>query len=231
MVKFLTEMIDWSEVWASLIPLIIYLWVRPTAAWVKPLLAYLVIAFLLSVVIDITWKSVELGIEDWCKKTFWWLYRGEYLYTLVFYNANSFLRLLLFTWFFYLVNPKYQKTYVIITTLFIAGGVANFAFSENIILTFSSRLFTIEAAIILFYCLLYYYAAIMNDEIKSLFSLPPFWIVMGLTLYASVNFLIFLFYKYLIVAERNYAIDVWNVHNGIYIVLMIFIGVALKKAR
>jgi len=231
MVKFLTEIIDWSEVWAILIPLAIYLLLKPHAAWIKPLLIYLVIAFLLSVVIDVTWKSRDLGIEEWCKKTLWWLYRGQYLYTLVFYNINSFLRLMLFTWFFYLVNPRYKKIYAIITILFVTAGFANFVFFEDIILTFSSRLFTIEAAIILFYCLLYYYAAIMNDEIKSLFSLSPFWVVMGLTLYASVNFLIFLFYKYLIEAEKNYAIGVWNVHNGIYIVLMIFIAVAFKKAK
>lgn len=222
---------DWSEVWATLIPLIVYLIFKPRAAWVRPLLIYLVIAFLLSVVIDVTWKSAELGITGWSEKTFSWLYRGHYLYNLVFYNVNSFSRLILLTCFFYLVIPRYKKIYAIVTIFFIAGGIANFIFSENIIKDFSSRLFTIEAAIILYYCLLYYYASIMNDEIRSLFSLPHFWIVMGLTLYASVNFLIFLFYKYLTSAEEGYAIDVWNVHNGIYIVLMIFMAVAFKKAK
>ena len=231
MVKFLTDMMDWSEVWATLIPLVVYLWVKPRGRWIRPLFVYLVLALLLSLVIDITWKCVDLGIEDWNKKIFWWLYRGETFYNLIFYNLNSFLRLILFTWFFYLVNSKYNKTYSIISFLFITAGIVNFVLFENIILTFSSRMFTIEAAIILFYCLLYYYSAIMNDEIKSLFSLPPFWIVVGLTLYASVNFLIFLFFKYLIEAEKNYAIGVWNVHNGIYIVLMIFIAVAFKKAK
>jgi hypothetical protein len=71
----------------------------------------------------------------------------------------------------------------------------------------------------------------MDEEIPSPLALPPFWTVMGLTLYTSVNFLIFLFYNYLIGAEKNYAIEVWNVHNLIYIVLMITIAVAVKKIK
>jgi len=229
--KTLEEVLDWSEVWATLIPLIVYIWIKPKAIWTRPLLIYLLIALLLSLVIDITWKSKELGIKEWMEKTFWWLYQGKYLYTLIFYNINSFIRLLLLSWFFYMVNPLYKKTYTLITGLFFIGGIINFVFFESIVLSFSSRLFTIEAAIILFYCLLYYYTVNMNDEIKSPLALPPFWIVMGLTLYTSVNFLIFLFYNYLINAERNYAISIWNVHNLIYIVLMIFIAIGFKKAK
>ena len=227
----LIEILDWSEVWATLIPLTVYILVKPKASWVKPLLIYLFLALLLSLVIDITWKSEDLGIENWIKKTFWWLYRGETLYTLIFYNIISFLRLLLLTWFFSLVNSSYKKTYIIITAVFLGGTLINFVFFENILLSFSSRLFTAEAAIILFYCLLYYYTVNMNDEIKSPLALPPVWVVMGLTLYASANFLIFLFYKYLISSERYYAINIWNVHNLIYIVLMISIAAAFKKAK
>ena len=229
--RYLEEILDWSEVWATLIPLIVYMWIKPKAIWTRPLLIYLLIALLISLVVDITWKSTDLGLKDWVEKTFWWLYRGKILYTLIFYNINSFLRLLLLTWFFYKINTLYKKTYLIITGLFLTGVIINFGFFESIVLSFSSRLFTIEAAIILFYCLLYYYTVNMNDEIKSPLALPPFWIVMGLTLYTSVNFLIFLFYNYLIKAERNYAISIWNVHNLIYIVLMIFIAIGFKKAK
>ena len=229
--KILEGVLDWSEVWATLIPLIVYIWIKPKAIWTRPLLIYLLIALLISLVVDITWKSTDLGIKDWVEKTFWWLYHGKILYTLIFYNINSFLRLLLLTWFFYKINSLYKKTYLIITGLFLTGVIINFGFFESIVLSFSSRLFTIEAAIILFYCLLYYYTVNMNDEIKSPLALPPFWVVMGLTLYTSVNFLIFLFYNYLINAERNYAISIWNVHNLIYIVLMIFIAIGFKKAK
>jgi len=229
--RFLEGILDWSEVWATLIPLFVYMWIKPKAIWIRPLLIYLLIALLISLVVDITWKSTDLGIKDWVEKTFWWLYHGKYLYTLIFYNINSFLRLLLLAWFFYMVNPLYKKTYIVITGIFLIGVIINFIFFESIVLSFSSRLFTIEAAIILFYCLLYYYTVNMNDEIKSPLALPPFWIVMGLTLYTSVNFLIFLFYNYLINAERNYAIGIWNVHNLIYIVLMTFIAIGFKKAK
>jgi len=231
MVKFLKEMLDWSEVWATLIPLIVYLWVKPRASWIRPLLIYLVIALLLGLIIDFTWKSVKLDMEALSKKIFSWLYLGEELYTLVLYNLNSFLRLLLVSWFFYLVNPLYKRTYVIVTSVFLIAAVINFWDVDKIVMTFSSPLFTVEAAIILFYCLLYYYTVNMNEEIASPLALPSFWIVMGLTLYTAVNFLIFLFYNYLINAESIYAKNIWNVHNLMYIVLMIFTAIGFKKAK
>jgi hypothetical protein len=235
MIEFLKELLDWSEVWATLIPLTVYFVWKPKARWLKPVLLYLAVALLLNLVIDFTWKAKNLGLGDWSKKIFWWLYvnvKGKPdLYTLIFYNLNSCIRLLCFSWFFYLVNPAYRKIYKFITTFFISGIAVNFIFYEDIFLSFSSRLHTIEAAILLFYCLLYYYAVNMDEEIPSPLALPPFWTVMGLTLYTSVNFLIFLFYNYLIGAEKNYAIEVWNVHNLIYIVLMITIAVAVKKIK
>lgn len=229
MTEYLEEILDWSEVWATLIPLIVYLWIKPNASWVKPVLIYLILALLIGLVVDVTWK---FGKEEWVKSTFSWLYRDKILYTLVFYNINSFIRLILFTCFFYLANPSFKKIYIIVTCLFLAGTLINFTLEfENIITDFSSRTFTVEAAIILFYCLLYFYHVNMNDEIRSPLTLPPFWIVMGLTLYTAVNFLIFLFYHYLISAERDYAIVIWNVHNIIYIVLMVFIAIAFKKTK
>lgn len=226
--KLIKEILDWSEVWATLIPLIVYLWVKPKAAWVKPLVIYLLFALLCSLIIDLSWKT---GTKEWSKRLFNWLYQGEILYTLILYNINSFARLLLLTCFFYLANPLYKKTYIVTTCIFLAAVIVNFIFFENVVLSFSSRLLAVEAAIILFYCLLYYYSVNMNDDVKSPLALPPFWIVMGLTLYTSVNFLIFLFYNYLINAELKYAKWIWNVHNIIYIVLMIFIAVAFKKAK
>lgn len=228
MVKILKEILDWSEVWATLIPLIVFIWVRPRASWVKPLLIYLILALLLALVVDVTWK---FGTEEWVKKTFWWLFRGEILYTLIFYNINSFLRLILLTGFFFLANPLHKKIYIGFSGVFLLAAIINFIFLEDIFLSFSSRLLTAEAAIILVYCLLYYYDVNMNDEINSPLALPPFWVVMGLTLYTSVNFMIFLFYNYLINAERDYAIDIWSVHNISYIVLMVFIAIAFKKAK
>lgn len=235
MTKILKELLDWSEVWATLIPLTVYLIWKPKANWLKPILLYLVMALILNLVIDFTWKASSLGLSDWRKKIFWWLYVEEkgkkFLYNLIFYNVNSCIRLLCFSWFFYLVNPAYRKIYMFITALFLSGIVMNFIFFENIFLSFSSRLHTIEAAILLFYCLLYYYAVNMDEEIPSPLALPPFWTVMGMTLYTSVNFLIFLFFKYLTDSEKNYAIEVWNVHNLVYIVLMISLAVAIKKIK
>jgi len=233
MTKILKEILNWSEVWATLIPLAIFLWYKPKAKWVKPLIVYLLLALLLNLIADFTWKSNRFGLKEWSKKFFWWLYhdtgQGKRLYTVILYNINSFIRLLLITWFFYKVNPGFRKIYIILTALFVAGVGINFVFFENILLSFSSRLFTVEAAIILFYCLLYHYTTNMNDKIISPIALPETWVVMALTLYTSINFLIFLFFNYLIMEQEKYAISVWNVHNLSYIVLMIIMGASLKK--
>jgi hypothetical protein len=233
--KFLKEIFDWSEVWATLIPLVVYLKYKPKTDWVKPLIVYLLTALLLAIVIDFTWKSPKLGLKEFSEQIFGWLYLEmngkKRLFNVIFYNIGSFCRLLFITWFFTKVIPGFKKILFIVTILFITAVIVNFTIFEDLILTFSSRLFTFEAGIILFYCLLYYYTVNMNDEIISLTRLGSFWIVMGLTLYTSVNFLIFLFFKYLINTQQKYAMDIWNVHNAIYIILMIFIAIGFKKQK
>ena len=233
--EILKEIFDWSEVWATLIPLMVFFIYKPKADWIKPLFVFLLVTLVFALLIDFTWKSRGMGLQKFSEQVFGWLYLEsngkKRLFNVIFYNANSFFRLILITWFFYRLIPHYKKVFIVITLLFIAGGITNFIVFENIMRNFSSRLFTFEAGIILFYCLLYYYTVTMNDEIISPIALPSFWAVMGFTFYNAVNFLIFLFFNYLINAEQQFAKQIWNVHNGIYIVLMIFIAVAFNKAR
>src|SRR5436190_449987 len=158
---WLTEIIDWSEVWATLIPLIIFFIRRPNAPWIKSMVTYLCVLLAISLVVDI-----------------------------------------------------------------------NFCFFENINEDFSSRLFSIEAGIILLYCLLFIYHVNLSDEIVSITSLSEFWAVTGFTLYAAINFFIFMFFQYLIKAAKEaFAIDICNVHNIRYIVLNLFIAFAIFKAE
>src|SRR6187551_1695054 len=53
MVDFLINILDWSEVWALIIPLIVLLFRRRQPATLKPIIVYLWIAFILNVAIDI----------------------------------------------------------------------------------------------------------------------------------------------------------------------------------
>lgn len=230
--KILKEIFDWSEVWALLIPLTIYLIKRPKAPWVRPILTYLLIAFFFNAIIDLTWKSKHYGYEDLSRRVFWWLYLGEEnrLYNTIFYNLFSFARVATFAWFFLKINTDYKKFYTIILLVFILFYVINFGLIQNI-LVFSSRVLAFDAGILLVFCLSYFYKINLDDSIASPIALPQSWVVTGLTLYTAVNFFIFFFYSYITDANKQYAKDIWNVHNFSYIMLNIFIAISFWKAK
>lgn len=242
--KSLQQILDWSEVWALLIPLTILLIYKPKAPWVKPIIFYLLIALVLGAAQDIIWKRRRLGIEDWFLENFSWGFErdpltgnilldkqgGPVFKNTIFYNLLSVTRLVFFTWFFGRLGYTFKKLNRFIPSLFLLLVVINFIFFQNI-KDFSSRILAVEAAILLFYCMLFFYKVNMDDSIGSPFSLPQSWAVTGLTLYTAINFILFLFYNYLSIQYKAYAVEMWNVHNISYILLNVFIAVALYKAR
>ena len=232
---WLKEILDWSEVWATLMPLIVFFILRPNAQWIKPMVIYLCALLAIFLLIDITWKHKTLGIEDWTKRVFSFLFPGpkeDDFNNIVFYNILSPIRLVFITGFFVAINKSYKKLQLAIAVFFVAFVIINFCFFENINTDFSSRLFSIEAGIVLLYCLLFIYHVNLSDEIVSITALSEFWAVTGFTLYASVNFFIFMFFQYLLVAAKEkFAIDIWYVHNISYIVLNLFIAFAIFKAE
>ena len=230
--KWLKEIMDWSEVWATLIPLTFFIIRKPAKSWVKPVLIYLIISLVFFLIVDVTFKARTLGLQAWCEKVFSWLYEGpdKSLNNLIFYYLISLTRLLTITWFFSIINKGYNKIHRAVAILFIAFVLINFSFFEKLT-DFSSRTLTAEAAIMLFYCLLFIYHVNLDDEIASPGSLPEFWIVCGLTLYAAINFFIFLFFRYLIAtAEDDFAKGVWYVHNSSFIILNLFISAGFYRA-
>ena len=128
------EIIDWSEAWALLIPLTFYLIWKPKDAWVKPVVIYLVIAFVLNLVADMIWKKglpfLELPIRD----AFPFLYVPQYtqISNNIFYNVHSIIRMLLFTWFFYKLDPFFfKKLNLAVIPLFVGFTIINFYFFAN----------------------------------------------------------------------------------------------------
>jgi len=89
----------------------------------------------------------------------------------------------------------------------------------------------LDAGILLIFCLTYFYKINLDDSVYSPLALPQSWIVIGLTLYTAVNFFIFLFFSYITDALRDYAINIWNVHNCSYILLNLFIAVSFSKVK
>ena len=226
------EIIDWSEAWALLIPLTFYFIWRPKHAWVKPVIIYLVVAFLLNLTADMIWKNGLPFFEFPIRKAFTFLYVPRYkqISNNLFYNLHSILRLLLFTWFFYKLDPVFfKKINWIVIPLFLLFIAINFYSFANIVVLPNSALFAVEAALLLFYCIAYFIRLNKDDRLANPFSESSFRIVSGLTLYNAINFPIFIFYDYLIRSNDAYSKDIWTVHNITFVILNILIAFSFKK--
>ena len=90
---------------------------------------------------------------------------------------------------------------------------------------FSSRLLATEAALLLFYCMQYFIYLIIEDKHHHIKTAPGFWVVTGLSIYVGANFFIYLFYEYLSEKTINFAINIWDVHNIVFIIFCIFIAI------
>lgn len=219
MFSFLQPILDWSEVWALLLPLVILSFTSRQPRFFTPVIIYLWLALLLDILIDVSWKLRA------CMPPL--LYPNNYMY-----NIHSVIRFICFSSFFMLLQiyrPEVMKLISLASLLFI---LVDFLFFENFFNpnTFSSRLFALESGILLFYCLQYFLTrAQAEDSMRQ--GQPEYWVVVGLSIYVVFNFFLFLFYTTL--AHSGYGTFLafmWNFHNITFILLCIFIAKAFYAA-
>jgi hypothetical protein len=216
MVGYLFKALDWSEVWALLIPLGILLFRRPHPATLKPVIIYLWLAFILNLAIDII---IAINI-----------YHHNFdLSNNFLYNIHSVVRFACFSLYFIQLPQtsfiKFKKVLAAISLIFV---LINFGFFENFFNydSFSGNLLAAEAYILLVFCMLYYLSELKDDS-KNLFTGPDFWVVTGLSVYVVINFFVFLFYLPMIDLDIDLAMNIWNVHNIAFIIFCLFITKAL----
>lgn len=211
----LQKILDWSEVWALLIPLAFIVSRKNTFSYLKPVKFYIWVALLLNIAANVIWyrNRFHLTLPDL-------LHSNNFVY-----NIHSIVRLIQFSWFFILLNQRFMhRVKAILPFLFIILLIINFVFYENFFnyAMLSSRLLATEAALLLFYCLQYYIYLMIDDKGTPLKNQPGFWVVTGLCIYVGVNFFIFLFYNYLLNQNlKVFAVNIWDVHNIVFIILCI----------
>lgn len=213
--------LDWSEVWSLLIPISIVLERKQQPAINRPIIVYVVLAFLINLACNIIWK--------------WGLLTHDNIpYNGFLYNIHSIIRFFLFDFYFSKLHknhsPAFSKVIRIVYGLFI---VINFGFYEKFYdysSPFSSLLLSIEAVLLLVLCLQYYFYKFSREE-ESRVAQPDFWIVTGLSIYVTLNFFIFLLYERLSRYSSEFAIQLWNVHNLSYIVLNLFLAKAFYESQ
>jgi hypothetical protein len=216
--KFLQLTLDWSEVWAPLIPLIILLFRRKQPFFLKPVILYLWFALFINLAGDI--------ISDFKIYLPAWLHSNNVLY-----NVHSIVRFICFSYFFITLPQTFffslRKLLPLISLLFL---VINFNYFEDFTNAehLSGNLLATEAYLLLIYCMQYYLSQ-LRDDIEVISSGPDFWIVTGLGIYVVVNFFVFLFYVPMIDQDLVLAENIWNVHNVAYIIFCIFITKAFYE--
>ena len=208
--------LDWSEVWALLIPLITYQLQRNQPWFLRPILLYLVGALFLNLTGDIV-GDFKAYLPGWLQTN------------ILFYNIHSLFRFGCFIYFFNEIDQLDFSLFRNILTLFYLILITmNYFFLENYFdqIRISGNLFIIEAYFLLIFCLLYYLSQLRN-EVVNLSDSKVFWVVTGLSIYVVINFYIFLFYVPMIQENPMLAEKMWSIHNIAYIVLCLFITKAL----
>ena len=216
------QILGWSEVWALLIPLLILFVNKEQPRYLKPIIIYIYVAFVLNLFQDIIANlKFTLHFPHW-------LQTNNYVY-----NLHSVIRFSLFCFFFInLRQPFLETVKKLIPTVFFLFVIINFTFFEDFFNFYllSSRLLSIEAAFLLFYCLQYYLYKLLDDQEEA--KRPAdFWAVTGLTIYVSISFFIFLFQNTLVKQLQHFAITIWKVHDIAYIILCIFLAKAFATTK
>ncbi len=219
MLDFIKLLLDWSEVWAVLIPVIVLLRKKQPEE-LTAVVYYVWCALFINIAIDITWKLRSVLPAAYNS--------NNYLY-----NLHAVVKFFLFSVFFIrLKQPFLVWLKIAVPFLFAAFLVINFTFFEQFFdyWQFSSRLLSVEAILLLFYALLYYMFKI-TEGVEVFTYKADFWIVTGLGIYVSFNFFIFLLYNELTIRMENFAVDLWTVHNITFIIFNLFLAKGFNESR
>ncbi len=208
----LRYLLNWSEVWAPLIPLFFLLFRPPQPRYLKPVIIYLICAFSISLVSDV--------IADFKRYLPGWMQSNNPLY-----NVHSLIFFISFSFFFKMLDiNSYKRFQFILSVLSVLIILFNFSLIESFTNPdhISGNLFTMVSYVLLIFCMLYYLTWLKDDEL-DITSEPHFWVVTGLSIYVVINFFVFLFYVPMIIQDPKMADNIWDVHNIANILLCIFI--------
>ncbi len=209
------SILNWSEVWALFIPLLVLVIRKEQPRYMKPVILYLWLALLLNLTCDILSEYNDT-------------HRSHEISNNPIYNIHSIVRFVCFSNFFILQRQRFFKTiFKLIPVVYFLFVAINFSFFENFFYpnNISGNLLSMEAFLLLIYCMLYYLSQ-LKGEVIGITRSKDFLVVTGLAIYVAANFFVFLFYVPMITENQNVASNMWNVHNIAYILLCTFISKA-----
>ena len=214
--EMLGKIIDFAEVWIFVFPF--YTWIKAgrQPATMRPVMIYLVMAFLLNLYCDILPEIAK--------------YLPDEMYTnTIVYNIHSVSRFVLFFLFFYDLGQRhYNPIRTSIILLYIVWFIVYFTFYADFFYAelISGELMAFEAFLLLSLSLLYY-LSILHSEIVNFKERKDFWVVTGLSIFCVTNFFVFLFYGPLVNEDRALSNQIWNFHNIAFIIFILLITKAI----
>lgn len=213
-------LMNWSETWALLIPLITW-WRHPLQpAFMRPVLLYLVMAFLLNLSADAIGHAAMKYHPD---KTEWW-----YSNTRI-YNLHSFIRFLLLLIFLFKARLISGRWLGITTVVFLVGILIIEAIGLESILnrdSINSSLHTLEAILLIVLCMVGFFK-IMDLENADMLRSKVFWLLTSISVYCVANFFVFLFYSPMLRTSQPITFRLWYLHNIAFIIYCIFTSIAI----
>jgi len=205
--------LNWSEVWALLIPLFVLSIRGSQPKYLQPVIVYLWFALMINLIGDII-GDFKTYLPNWLQSNN------------VLYNIHSIFRFTCFCSFFFLLpQASFQILKKALPVVFVIFITINFTVKDDFFnpAHLSGNLLAGEAYLLLIYCMTYYLAQLKED--KKVFTRgKEFWVVTGLSIYVVTNFFVFLFYVPMIRDNPVVAVNMWSIHNVAYILLCISVA-------
>lgn len=219
--KSLEAFLDWSEVWALLIPLAILIFFRPKGMQVRWLTAYVIAGLVLNTLAIFMLEFYYL-VPDWAKV------RGM-ANNNIFYNLHSFTRALLLSQFILSIRViRFQHFLRALLVFYILLVIVNFTFVESPFFL-STHLFTAESVLLLIMCLSYFFSAIQDESNTNWLRHPAFLVCAGTSLYEVITFFIFLFFYPLSLKDADFFTVTMRVYIAAFILFCLFLSWALYR--
>jgi hypothetical protein len=226
--KLLQLILDWSEVWGLLIPLIVIIIRKPREKHVRKLIWYVILGFLLNL-------TATCMIEYYYMVPSW-MYIDDQVNNNLLYNLHSFTRVLLLG--LYIISLRqYRFTTVLKTILaaYVVFVLINFIFLESPFYL-STRLFAAESIVLLIMCLSYYFRSIQDESHTNWLAHSSFLVCTGVSIYEAITFFIFLFFYPLhnrdsAFANSEFAIVTMRIYTIMFVLLCILLALGIYKSK
>lgn len=221
--NILRSILDWSEVWALLLPLSILLIYKISDQSTRFIKLYVSIGLLLNFSAVFMLEYYYLVPK--------WLYVDNLSNNNILYNIHSMTRVLLLS--LYITTIKLSKhttlSKIILVTYFIYI-LTNYFFIESP-LFLSSNTFVSESIVLLIFCILYFFKSIQDDSQVNWLKHPSFLVCTGICFYEVTTFFIFLFFYPLSLKDQDFFKVTMRIYSISFTILCIFLAIALYRNR